>query len=79
MNVVSLDHARSRRRARRRIEPPSVLALPARPARPAHADDSGEDRLRMRQNELFSDFICEAVREESPAGTALQEPLSEAP
>jgi segregation and condensation protein A len=34
-------------------------------------------RLRMRQNELFSDFICEAVREVSPVGTAGEVPLSE--
>lgn len=36
-------------------------------------------RLRMRQNELFSDFICEAVPGESSAGTAGESPLSEQP
>jgi hypothetical protein len=50
MNVISLDHARSRLRAARRIEPPSALAVPVRPACPAYDEDHGEDRLRMRQN-----------------------------
>lgn len=50
MNVISLEHARSRLRAPRRIEPPAALRLPV----PAHlhvrACDEIEDRLRMRQN-----------------------------
>jgi hypothetical protein len=51
MNVISLDRARDRLRGARlrgprRIEPPSMLGLPVRPA---HAADD-DDRLRMRQN-----------------------------
>jgi|RhiMethySRZTD1v2_1073278.scaffolds.fasta_scaffold622474_2 hypothetical protein len=54
MNVISLDRARDRLRGTRlrgprRIEPPSALAVPQRPARPAKTD-ADEDRLRMRQN-----------------------------
>jgi hypothetical protein len=49
MNVISLDRARARLRGPRRIEPPSALGMPVRPARPAH-DPDDEDRLRMRQN-----------------------------
>jgi hypothetical protein len=59
MNVVSLDHARSRLRAPQRIEPPSALAVPARSARPADADDDHEDRMRMRQN--LAAFLAIAV------------------
>jgi hypothetical protein len=50
MKVISLNHARARLRGPRRIEPPSALAVAARPARPAHDADLDEDRLRMRQN-----------------------------
>ncbi|HEY1246576.1 MAG TPA: hypothetical protein VGF29_17255 [Hyphomicrobiaceae bacterium] len=49
MNVISIEHARSRLRRSRRIEPPATLGLPARP-RHGHAEDDGADRLRMRQN-----------------------------
>ncbi|HEX5958877.1 MAG TPA: hypothetical protein VFY92_09515 [Hyphomicrobiaceae bacterium] len=48
MNVISLERARARLRAPRRIEPPSALA-PARIVTSSAADDE-EDRLRMRQN-----------------------------
>ena len=55
MNVISLDRARDRLRGARlrvprRIEPPSALGVPARPALTAHDVDDDEDRLRMRQN-----------------------------
>ena len=55
MNVISLDRARDRLRGARlrgprRIEPPSALGVPVRPALTAHDADDDEDRLRMRQN-----------------------------
>jgi hypothetical protein len=50
MNVISLDHARSRLRGPRRIEPPAALSLPLRRPRRADAADDSEDRVRMRQN-----------------------------
>jgi hypothetical protein len=50
MNVISLEHARSRLRGPRRIEPPAALSLPVRSPRQRHAEDDGADRLRMRQN-----------------------------
>ena len=48
MNVIPLDHARSRFRPGRRVEPPPALvgAIPAESRGAADADD----RLRMRQN-----------------------------
>ena len=55
MNVISFDRARDRLRGAhlsgpRRIEPPSALSVPRRPARAANDTDAHEDRLRMRQN-----------------------------
>ena len=50
MNVISLERARARLRAPRRIEPPAALRTPANPFQGAYADDDVEDRLRMRQN-----------------------------
>jgi hypothetical protein len=51
MNVISLERARARLRAPRRIEPPAALTSRVRPARDAQTvDDQSEDRLRMRQN-----------------------------
>jgi hypothetical protein len=55
MNVISLDRARDRLRGAslgrpHRIEPPSALAVPVRPAHHGDATDVEDDRLRMRQN-----------------------------
>jgi hypothetical protein len=55
MNVISFDRARDRLRGARlrgprRIEPPSVLGVPGRPARPTYDAEHDDDRLRMRQN-----------------------------
>jgi hypothetical protein len=50
MNVISLERARARLRAPRRIEPPTALSPPVRPIPAVYADDGSEDRLRMRQN-----------------------------
>lgn len=50
MNVISLEHARSRLRRPQRIEPPATLGIAARPSSQGHAEDAGTDRLRMRQN-----------------------------
>jgi hypothetical protein len=71
MNVISLQAARNRLRARSPVQPPSALTSPVPVEARAHADDA-EDRLRMRQNlAAFAVIACIVV-----LGAWLMESLS---